>query len=148
MAGSQDAVLPFTHVVHRSRNFPSRRCPTCGMSSPRRSTGQRRLRDIGVHHPIVLEVCYSKHLCPACHVYFNCPMDDLAEPGGQYAARARKIAVDKVLVDHLPLESVRDQMFREFHVHVPPTTLHAWVAEAGKKDRSGPGPCALHRPAL
>ena len=84
---------------------------------------------------MVLEIQYSKHRCPRCEKYFNAPMEDLAEPGGLYTQRVRTTALAKVLVDGLPLEVVQEQMLREFHVHVPPTTLDRWVVEAGEKDR-------------
>ena len=146
---TQDAVLfPFTRVVQRSRVYRFRRCPTCKASSPQRSMGSRRLRDLGTDRPVVLDIRYSKHRCPRCRVYFNCPMPDLAEPGSLYTRRVREIAVAKVLVDLLPLEQVQQQMLREFHVHVPPTTLYEWVVEAGKKDRSGPRLLARRRAAL
>jgi transposase len=134
MSRQEAIVFPFTRVRKRSRNYASRRCPVCGSSSPRRSTGTRQLRDLGVGRPVVLDIHYSKHRCPQCQRYFNAPMSDLAEPGGLYTHRVRTTAVAKVLVDHLPLEAVQEQMFREFHVHVPPTTLDRWVVEAGGKD--------------
>jgi transposase len=132
----QEAILfPFTRVEKRSRVYARRRCPTCGISSPKRSTGTRQLRELGVGRPVVLEVHYSKHRCPQCRQYFNAPMDDLAEAGGLYTRRVQSAALAKVLVDGLPLETVQEQMVREFYVHVPPPTLHRWVVEAGEKDR-------------
>lgn len=143
MFRQEAVILPFTRVVRRSRLYPSRRCPSCGAASTRRSTGVRQLRDLGINGPVVLEVHYSKHFCPQCRTYFNCPMPDLAEPGSLYTRRVQETAVAKVLVDHLPLEQVQQQMFREFYVHVPPATLHDWVVQAGKKDRPAARPLAL-----
>jgi transposase len=135
MSRQEAVLLPFTRVEKRSRVYGTRRCPTCGTSCPKRSTGTRHLRDLGVGHPVVLEIRHSKHRCPRCKKYFNAPMEDLAEPGSLYTQRVRTTALAKVLVDGLPLEAVQEQMLREFHVHVPPTTLERWVAEAGEKDR-------------
>jgi hypothetical protein len=143
MFRQEAVILPFTRIVRRSRDYRSRRCPTCGTSSPRRSTGIRQLRDLGVNRPVVLEVRYSKHRCPQCRTYFNCPMLDLAEPGSLYTRRVQETAVAKVLVDFLPLEQVQQQMLREFYMHVPPTTLYEWVVRAGKKDRPAARPLAL-----
>lgn len=143
MFRQEAVILPFTRLVRRSRVYPSRRCPTCGRSSTRRSTGVRQLRDLGINRPVVLEVRYSKHFCWHCRTYFNCPMPNLAEPGSLYTRRVQEIAVAKVLVDLLPLEQVQQQMFREFYVHVPPTTLYEWVVRAGKKDRPAARPVAL-----
>ena len=132
----QEAILfPFTRVEKRSRVYTTRRCPICGSSSPKRSTGNRQLRDLGVDRPVVLEVQYSKHRCSQCKKYFNAPTDDLATPGGLYTRRVQSTALAKVLVDGLPLETVQGQMLREFYVHVPPSTLDRWVVEAGEKGR-------------
>jgi transposase len=143
MRRQEAVILPFTRIVARSRLYRSRCCPTCGTTSARRSNGVRQLRDLGIDRPVVLEVHYSKHFCPQCRTYFNCPMPDLAEPGSLYTLRVQNTAVAKVLVDHLPLEQVQQQMFREFYVHVPPATLHDWVTQAGKKGRPGTRPLAL-----
>lgn len=132
----QEAILfPFTRIEKRSRVYTTRRCPACGTSASKRSTGSRQLRELGVDRPVVLEIHYSKHRCAQCKRYFNAPMDDLAEPGCLYTRRVQTIALAKVLVDGLPLETVQEQMLREFYVHVPPPTLHRWVVEAGEKDR-------------
>jgi transposase len=143
MARQEAAILPFTRIVRRSRVYRSRRCPTCGTSSSRRSTGVRQLRDLGIDQPVIVEVRYSKHFCPRCRIYFNCPMSDLAEPGSRYTRRVQETAVAKVLVDLLPLEQVQQQMFREFYVPVPPTTLYEWVIRAGKKGQPEARPLAL-----
>ena len=139
MSRQEAIILPFTRVEKRSRVYAMRRCPACGTPSPKRSTGTRRLRDLGVGRPVVLEIRYSKHRCPRCQKYFNALMDDLAEPGGLYTQRVRTTALAKVLVDGLPLGTVQEQMLREFYVHVPPTTLDRWVVEAGEKDRPDDG---------
>ncbi len=135
MSRQEAIILPYTRVEKRSRIYGTRRCPVCDAPSPKRNTGRRQLRDLGLGRPVVLEVHYSKHRCPRCQKYFNVPMDDLAEPGGLYTQRVRSTALAKVLVDGLPLETVQEQMLREFYVHVPPTTLDRWVVEAGEKDR-------------
>jgi transposase len=134
MSRQEAVILPFARVEKRSRVYATRRCPACGTSSAKRSTGTRRLCDLGVGRPVVLEIHYSKHRCPRCKKYFNAPMEDLAEPGGRYTKRVQTTALAKVLVDGLPLETVQEQMLREFYVHVPPTTLDRWVVEAGEKD--------------
>ena len=134
MSRQEAIILPFTRVEKRSRVYATRRCPICGTSSPKRSTGRRQVRDLGMGRPVVLEIYYSKHRCPRCQRYFNAPMEDLAEPGGLYTQGVRAAALAKVLGDGLPLETVQEQMLREFYVHVPPTTLDRWVVEAGEKD--------------
>ena len=44
--GSVDQ-LPLPKVIHRSRNYPRRRCPRCGTSSPRVQVRVRTLADLG-----------------------------------------------------------------------------------------------------
>lgn len=66
-----------------------------------------------------VEIRYGKHRCPRFERYFNARTEDLAEPGGLYAPRVRIPALANVFVDGLPLEAVREQMLREFHMHVP-----------------------------
>lgn len=81
----------------------------------------------------MLEIRYSKHLCPKCEEYFNAPMDDLAEPGSLFTKTVQQKIMATVLVDHLPLRKAIERMLRDFYVHVPLSTLHGWLAQAGEK---------------
>ena len=53
-------------------------CPKCNTLSKRHSEGRRRLREVGINSPVVLEVTYSKHYCLNCRKHFSQPMDHLA----------------------------------------------------------------------
>ena len=130
-----DAVLfPDTQIQLISRYYRRQPCPKCATSSPRRSEGTRRLRHLGLTHPVVLEVRYSKHLCPQCQEYFNAPMDDLAEPASLFTKAVQQKVLATVLADHLPLRKAIERMLRDFFVHVPLSTLHGWVEQAGGKN--------------
>ena len=105
-------------------------CPKCGASSKRHSEGVRRLREMGITAPTVLEVTYSKHYCAGCRKHFSAPMDHLAPHCGRFTNRVRRTAVDLVLRDALTLDRAARRMAERHFVHVPPTTLHDWVVEA------------------
>lgn len=102
-------------------------CPQCGEISKRHSIGARRLREVGLSGPTVLEVTYSKHYCERCQRHFSLPMDHLAPPSGRFTNRVRRTAVDLVLKQKMTLEKAAGTMMQKYHVHVPPTTLHEWV---------------------
>ena len=126
-------LFPDTRIQHISRMHRRQPCPKCGTSSPRRSEGKRQLRHVGLTCPIVLEVHYSKHLCPKCEEYFNATMDDLAEPGSLFTKTVQQKILATLLVDHLPLRKAIERMLRDFYVHVPLSTLHGWLEAAGGK---------------
>ncbi len=109
-------------------------CPRCGTVSKRHSVGHRRLREVGISSPTVLEVTYSKHYCVNCRKHFSLPMDHLALPSGRFTNRVRRTAVDLVVKHDLTLEKATMRMRQKYHVHVPPTTLHDWVVAEMKID--------------
>lgn len=109
-------------------------CPRCGEVSKRHSIGQRRLREVGISGPTILEVTYSKHYCVSCRKHFSLPMDHLAQPSGRFTNRVRRTAVDMVVKQSMTLEKATQEMRQKYHVHVPPTTLHDWVVAEMKVD--------------
>ncbi len=109
-------------------------CPRCSAISKRHSIGHRRLREVGISGPTVLEVTYSKHYCVNCRKHFSLPMDHLAQPSGRFTNRVRRTAVDLVVKQSLTLEKATQRMRQKYHVHVPPTTLHDWVVAEMKVD--------------
>ncbi len=109
-------------------------CPKCGTVSKRHSVGRRRLREVGISAPTVLEVTYSKHYCVNCRKHFSLPMDHLAQPSGRFTNRVRRTAVDLVVKQSMTLERATQRMRQKYHVHVPPTTLHDWVVAEMKVD--------------
>ena len=102
-------------------------CPRCNHMGKRHSLGQRRLREVGINGPTILEVIYSKHYCVHCRRHFSQSMDHLAMPSGRFTNRVRRTAVDLVVKQAMTLEKATQRMRQKYHVHVPPTTLHDWV---------------------
>jgi len=109
-------------------------CPKCHMIGKRHSNGKRRLKEIGVSTPIILEVVYSKHYCINCKKFFSLPMDHLAVSSGIFTNRARRTAIDLVVKQSMTLQSASIKMRQKYNIHIPESTLHDWiVAETRKK---------------
>ncbi len=102
-------------------------CPRCNHMGKRHSLGYRKLREIGISGPTILEIVYSKHYCTQCRRHFSQIMDHLAMPSGRFTNRVRKTAVDLVVKQSMTLEKATQRMRQKYHVHVPPTTLHDWI---------------------
>ena len=136
-----EKTLETTTIVQRGTNYRhinlSRKmahCPKCGTHSKRHSEGKRRLREVGISAPTVLEVVYSKHYCVTCRKHFSTPMEHIAQPSGRFTNLVRRTAVDLVLRQALTLEKATKQMEERYFVHVPPTTLHDWVVAESTSD--------------
>jgi transposase len=102
-------------------------CPRCDTISKRHSIGKRRLREVGISAPAILEVTYSKHYCVNCRKHFSLPMDHLAQPSGRFTNRVRRTAVDLVVNQSMTLEKATQRMNQKYYVHVPRSTLHDWL---------------------
>lgn len=135
----EDVLFSDTTVRAVKRIHKKAACPTCGATCRKDSTSQRRLRDIGLNHPVVLEVTQSVHYCKTCRTSFKLPMDDLAEPGSHYTRAVKDKALASVFVDGLPIHVVVARMFRDFHVVVAPSTLYSWMGKLGEKSGVGRG---------
>ena len=105
-------------------------CPTCGTACKRHSNGRRRLREIGVTGPTVVEVTYSKHYCEWCRKHFSIGMDHLAPAYSRFTHRVRRTAVELVVSQALTLDKATQRMRQKYFVHIPLTTLHDWIKEA------------------
>jgi len=109
-------------------------CPKCSTISKRHSIGRRRLREIGISAPTILEVIYSKHYCVNCRKHFSLPMDHLAQPSGRFTNRVRRTAINMVIRESMTLAKVSQKMRQKYHVYVPATTLCDWLAAEMKVD--------------
>lgn len=130
------ADLPKPRLEHKSRNYPSRRCPHCGLRAGRYSVASRTLHDLGdarSQRPIDLVVVYSKHHCRHCDYYFSIDLADLALPKCLYTRRVQQLAVRLVAEDGLPYQSASWQLWRDHRVFVPYATIQNWVEAAGEK---------------
>ncbi len=119
-----------THTRRVTMSRKNAPCPRCGGLSKRHSNARRRLREVGISGPVVVEVTYSKHYCENCRKHFSLPMDHLAPAHSHFTHRVRRAAVNLVITRSLTLERAALRMRREYFVNVPPTTLHDWVVEA------------------
>jgi len=103
------------------------RCPRCQTSSKRHSVCKRRLREVGISGPTILEITYSKHYCINCRRHFSQPMDHLAMPSGRFTNRVRRTSINLIVKQAMTLEKASVHMRKKYHVHIPPTTLYDWV---------------------
>ena len=79
--------LPAPRLERHSRNYPRRRCPSCGRAARRFGVAHRRLHDLGdpCHgRPIDLILRQSKHRCPGCRRCFLTDASDLALPKSHF----------------------------------------------------------------
>ena len=102
-------------------------CPRCTYMSKRHTLGKRRLREIGVDVPTLLEVTYSKHYCDRCKRHFSLSMSHLALPHNRFTNRVRRTAVSLVKKQMMTLEKASEIMRQKYHVRIPSTTLHDWT---------------------
>jgi hypothetical protein len=128
--------LPKPKTAKCSRNYRRRPCPHCGRNAYRLRYAQRTLHDLGdlrSGHPCDIHVSYSQHRCPACNLYFNAPMDDLALSKSHYTHRVVALAVRLVVEDGLPYRAASWHLWRDHRVFVPFATVQNWVEAGGKK---------------
>ena len=102
-------------------------CPVCGYKSKRHRNNVRRLCEIGIDRPVVLEVRYSAHYCLECRKHFSVPLDHLAKLGAHYTNRVVACAL-AVLKDGMTLKVAVAHMLDKYFVKVPPTTIHEWYS--------------------
>jgi hypothetical protein len=103
--------------------------PETGEICRRHSTCRRKLKDIGVSGPSILEVIYSKHYSPSLNKIFTVDMTYIAGKGRRYTNRVRRTAVDFVVKHNLTLEDAVKSMSEKYFVELPLTTIHDWVVE-------------------
>jgi len=108
-------------------SFKRAPCPRCGSVSKRHSVGDRRLSEIGISKPTVLEVKVSKHFCNKCRKHFTVDANHIAQPSCRYTNRVRRTAVNLVQSESLTLEKAAHKMRQKYHVRIPSTTLHDWL---------------------
>lgn len=108
-------------------------CSKCGAVSKRHSTGNRRIHEIGHDRPVVLDVTYSKHECRICRKHFSIDMSHIAPPRGQFTHRVVRTAVALANAG-MTMAKVSHVMQWKYHVRVPQTTIHDWMAAAPKRN--------------
>jgi hypothetical protein len=118
-------------IVRRARKRAP--CPTCGRLGRRHSVRRRQLRDLGLRGPEAVELVVSCHWCGSCRRHFMAAADDVCESGSQFTNGVKEKVLQSVYQDGLPVDAVVTRMLRDFHVHVPRSTLYAWLGLAGEK---------------
>ncbi len=111
-------------------SHPAYPCPRCNRLAARHGHGHRRLREIGIKSPAVVEVTYSKHYCKNCRKHFSAPMEHIAPAFSRFTYRVRWAAIEMVASKAMTLENATRQMWQKHFVRVPLTTLHDWVRDA------------------
>jgi uncharacterized C2H2 Zn-finger protein len=105
-AGITDPIdLPRAKIVRRSRNFKHLLCPQCGKSCFRNRTCTRMLHDVGAlvtGKPRDIELVYSQHRCPKCHMFFDADTSEHSLPKARSTHRVVSLAVRLVVEDGLP----------------------------------------------
>jgi hypothetical protein len=115
-------------------------CPECGRACARHSVYVRRLRDLGNGRPAELRLKGSKHHCRACGLYFIYNDGHLGQnKGSHYTRRVRELAL-KLHREGKSLQAVCEALRRDYHLRLPPTTLHEWVF----KEMEGEGANGLY----
>jgi transposase len=102
-------------------------CPRCGEVGNRHSVATRKINEIGLSRPVVLEIKISKHYCKTCKKHFNSPVDHIASPFAKFSKRAHKTAVDLVVHKNYTMAKSRDEMWSKYHVRIPVSTIHDWI---------------------
>ena len=115
------------------------KCPSCGKEGRRHSLGHRWIYDLGLSKPALLNVTYSKHFCSKCDHFFNISMEQLAMPGSSFTNRVTKTAMALVMDKDMTLTGASELLQQKYHVHVPMTTLHGWVAAETKAPQRAAG---------
>ena len=114
------------------RTYP---CPRCGTDSPRHDGDVRHAIDLGIDHPIVLQIKVGVYRCPRCRKKpsFRTPLDFL-DKHCIYVKRCRQKLVESIDLDKLPICLAVKRLDRDFHVAPARSTGWRWYREAAPDD--------------
>ena len=113
-------------------DFRSYPCPRCGTDSPRHDGAVRHAIDIGLNHPVVLQIKVGCYRCPRCRKRpnFRTPLDFLA-PYHRFVSRCRQKVAESVELDKMPISLAGRRLERDFHVPISGSTAWTWHRESG-----------------
>jgi len=114
------------YIIQRSRVYNSRCCPQCGEPAKRSTTGVRKIKDVSLKRPCILQVTYSTHYCEKCNKHFNAPMEDLAAKGSMYSKQAYRLVMARLREDRLNVKLIQRQMSRDFNLKISDKTIYRW----------------------
>lgn len=133
---SRAASLPVSSAVPTTTDFapPVRECPACGAECKRHSVYTRRVRDISLGGPVVLEVRVGNYRCKACNRFFK-PDLPFAGKGKRYTDRAVRKATVAVQEDKATYTGLPHRLDRDFAVRPSKSTGWKWFQDfAGSID--------------
>lgn len=113
-------------------DFKTYPCPRCGTESPRHDRDVRHVIDVGLDHPIVLQIHVGIYKCPRCRKKpgsFRTPLDFLG-PRRSYVNRCRRKLAEAVDLDRMALNRSVQRLERDFHVPIARSTGWVWYREA------------------
>ena len=116
-------------------DFRSYACPRCGTESPRHDGAVRHAIDVGLEHPVVLQIKVGCYRCPSCrkHRNFRTPLDFLG-PRYRFVTRVRQKLSESVTIDKMAVVSAVKRLDRDFHVPIAGSTGWAWQRASGPSD--------------
>ena len=116
-------------------DFKSHACPHCGTESPRHDGAVRHAIDIGLDHPVILQIKVGVYSCPRCRKKpsFRTPLDFLGA-GCRYVLRCRQKLVESVDLDNMALSRAGGRLARDFHIMPARSTVWEWYREATPGD--------------
>lgn len=117
-------------------DFRSYPCPRCGTDSPRHDGDTRHAIDIGLDHPVILQIKVGVYKCPRCRKKpgsFRTPLDFIG-PRCRYIQRCRQKLVESVDLDNMALNRAGVRLARDFHITPARSTVWEWYREATPGD--------------
>jgi hypothetical protein len=98
-------------------------CPACHAECKRHSVYLRKLRDIGVDGPTILEVRVGNYWCATCRKFFK-PEVTFAPKGKRYTARAIRKATVAIQEDKTTFTGLPNRLARDFSI--APSKSRGW----------------------
>lgn len=107
---------------------PAHPCPDCGAECKRHSTDRRRVKDVSLDGPVVIEARVGKYRCTACDKMFRAQLP-FAPARKRYTARAVRKATVAVQEDKTTYTALPRRLERDFSIRPAKSTGWAWFQE-------------------
>jgi hypothetical protein len=108
----------------------------CGTVCQRHAQRSGSLWERGTEAPVLLHVEVGVYRCPPCGCYRTSPLP-FAGPRRRYTDGVRKLAVDSIEEDRMPIRRVEHRLGRDFGLSPVPSTLHSWWREGAEAEDVG-----------
>jgi transposase len=103
----------------------------CGTPCKRHQVRYRHAWDRGEQVPTLLHIEVASYECPTCDCFWTSEAPGVG-PRRRYTDRARKLAVDSVNEDRMPIRRVEHRLERDFGLEPVPSTVHNWWREGAE----------------